>query len=80
MEQYCPLVGLFRMHQTKDALTLFYAIFVNDLVIKCDSSVHVGAFFLIITCSLHHVLWVAEQSQVHQLVIQAVLLFRHQTL
>lgn len=50
-----------------------------DLVIKCDSSVHVRAFLLVVTGSFHHVLWVTEQSQVHQLVIQSVFLVRHKT-
>lgn len=53
--------------------------FVRDLVVECDSSVHVGAFLLIVTGCFHHVLWVTEQSQVHQLVIQTTLLFRHNT-
>lgn len=48
-----------------------------NLVVECNSSVHMGAFLLIVTGSLHHVLWVTEQSQVHQLVIQTILLFRH---
>lgn len=48
-----------------------------DLVVERDSSVHMGAFLLVVTGSLHHVLWVAEQSQVHQLVVQTVLLFIH---
>lgn len=52
---------------------------VTDLVIERDSSVHMGAFLLIVTCSFHHVLWVTEQSQVHQLVIQTTLLVRHNT-
>lgn len=48
-----------------------------NLVVECDSSVHMGAFLLVVTGCLHHVLWVTEQSQVHQLVIQTVLLFTH---
>lgn len=52
-------------------------IFVRDLVVECDSSVHMGAFLLVVAGGLHHVLWVTEQSQVHQLVIQTILLFRH---
>lgn len=46
-------------------------------MVERNSSVHVGAFLLVVTRSLHHVLWVAEQSQVHQLVVQAILLVRH---
>lgn len=41
------------------------------------SSVHVGSLLFVVAGSLHHVLWVTEQSQVHQLVIQAVLLSNH---
>lgn len=48
-------------------------------MVELDSSVHVGSFLLIVTGSLHHVLWVAEQSQVHQLVVQTILLFRHKS-
>lgn len=48
-------------------------------MVELHSSVHVGAFLLIVTGSLHHVLWVAEQSQVHQLVVQTSLLFRHKS-
>lgn len=48
-------------------------------MVELHSSVHVGAFLLIVTGSLHHVLCVAEQSQVHQLVVQTSLLFRHKS-
>lgn len=47
-----------------------------NLVVEHHCSVHVAAFLFIIASSLHHVLWVTEQSQVHQLVIQTVLLGR----
>lgn len=50
---------------------------VMDLVVESHSSVHMGAFLLVVTGCLHHVLWVTEQSQVHQLVIQAILLITH---
>lgn len=53
--------------------------FVRDLLVECYSSVHVGAFLHIVTRRFHHILWVTEQSQVHQLVIQTILLFRHNT-
>lgn len=46
------------------------------LVVKRNSTIQMGAFLLVVTRSLHHVLWVTEQGQVHQLVIQAVLLIR----
>lgn len=45
-------------------------------MVKRNSTIQMGAFLLVVTCSLHHVLWVTEQGQVHQLVIQAVLLIR----
>lgn len=47
------------------------------LVEERYSSVHVGSLLLIVAGSLHHVLRVTEQGQVHQLVIQAVLLSSH---
>lgn len=43
-------------------------------MVERDSSVHVSAFVFVVTSSLHHVLWITEQSQVHQLVIETVLL------
>lgn len=43
-------------------------------MVESNSSVHVGPFLLIVTGGLHHVLGVTEQSQVHQLVIQTILL------
>lgn len=46
------------------------------LVVKRNSTIQMGAFLLVVTRSLHHVLWVTEQGQVHQLVIQAVFLIR----
>lgn len=46
-------------------------------MVECYCPVHVGAFLLIVTGSLHHVLRVTEQSQVYQLVIQIILLYRH---
>lgn len=48
-----------------------------DLVVECHSSVHMHPFLFIVRGSLHHVLWIAEQGQVHQLVIQTVLLYKH---
>lgn len=51
----------------------------RDLVVECDGSVHVGFFLLVVTGRLHHVLRVTEQSQIHQLVIQTVLLCTHDT-
>lgn len=45
-------------------------------MVKRNSTIQMGAFLLVVTRSLHHVLWVTEQGQVHQLVIQAVLLIR----
>lgn len=51
----------------------------RDLVIECHSSVHVGAFLLVVAGGLHHVLRVAEQRQVHQLVVQTRLLLAHHT-
>lgn len=53
--------------------------FVSYLMEEGHSSVHVGSLFLVVTGGFHHVLWVTEQSQVHQLVIKAVLLFGHNT-
>lgn len=44
------------------------------LVEERHSSVHVASLLLVVAGSLHHVLRVTEQGQVHQLVIQAVLL------
>lgn len=49
----------------------------SHLMVERDCPVHVGAFLLIVTGSLHHVLRVTEQSQVYQLVIQIILLYRH---
>lgn len=53
--------------------------FVSYLMEEGHSSVHVGSLFLVVTGGFHHVLRVTEQSQVHQLVIKAVLLFGHNT-
>lgn len=69
MAHYCPLVGTFKMHQSGPSLGGG-----RYLVVKCDSPVHVGSFLLVVTGGFHHVFWVAEQSQVHQLIIQAILL------
>lgn len=46
-------------------------------MVESNGSVHVGPFLLIVTGGLHHVLGVTEQSQVHQLVIQTILLHTH---
>lgn len=46
----------------------------SNLVVEVDGSVHVGASLLVVTRGLHHVLGVTEQSHVHQLVVQTVVL------
>lgn len=51
----------------------------HNLVVERHSSVHMRAFLFIVAGRLHHVLWVTEQSQVHQLVVQTVLLFTQNT-
>lgn len=66
-----PLVERFIMHQS-----IHWKGKKTHLVVKRNSTIQMGAFLLVVTRSLHHVLWVTEQGQVHQLVIQAVLLIR----
>lgn len=44
------------------------------LVVEHHCPVHLLRVLFIIPCCFHHVLWQAEKSQVHQLVIQVVVL------
>lgn len=42
-------------------------------MIKHNSSVHVRSFLFIVHGRVHHILWITEQRQIHELLIQVVL-------